>query len=181
MDMYDAKKNRIAWNSIFAMILYAVLISILMILVYAGARIYRSEDSDRQRASHIRKTTAYIENKLMEGDSAGGISVIKKEDKVSFGSDETDANGSADNDCRITGDALKIKEEDSNYATLIYLYDGKLCEELTRTGNGYDPKRASIICEADSFTVSEENGIITTVIDGNKSVYAIRSEKGTEK
>ena len=171
MDIYDNNKTRISWNSIFAMILYSVMIAILMVWVYSGARIYRAEDADRQQASQLRKTTAYIENKLMEGDSAGGIRVVSKDD---LGSD----NNVEDLNIwkTVSGDIIVIKEGDGTYSTLIYLNNGKLCEELTKTGAKCDPDMASVICNAGSFTVREKNRMIITDIDGNKSVYAIRSD-----
>ena len=171
MDMYDNNKSRISWNSIFAMILYTVMIAILMVWVYSGARIYRSEDANRQHASKVRKTTAYIENKLMEGDSSGWISVASKADLGVDDNSDTSVSGKT-----VSGDTIVIKEEDSSYSTLIYQYNGKLYEELTKTGTKFDPARASVICNAGSFTVREENGMIITDIDGEKNVYAIRSE-----
>lgn len=171
MDMYDNKKTRISWNSIFAMILYTVMITILLVWVYSGARIYRAEDADRQQSSQLRKTTAYLENKLMEGDSAGGISVVSKDDLGHAGKAEDLNTGKT-----VSGDTIVIKEGDGTYSTLIYLNDGKLCEELTKTGAKCDPDRASIICNAGSFTVCEKNRMIIADIDGNKSVYDIRSD-----
>ena len=67
------------------------------------------------------------------------------------------------------GTAVCVRETNSNYETRVYLYDGGLYKEFTRTELPMDPQNAERLCETESFTAEWENEQLLRVEADGKS------------
>ena len=74
---------------------------------------------------------------------------------------------------------LVIADEESGYASRLYLSHGHLVEDYAETGAALDPENAQIIGQTSVFTVEElTEGLLAVTTDAGRSLIRLRSQGG---
>lgn len=146
-----------SWTAGMLLGLYGLLIVALLLLVFAGARLYRGAERTRQENTTRRSATAYLQGKLVSYDMAEGLRI----EQGTFGS------------------VLYLQEPMEGYETRVYLHEGKLMEELSPVSRALDPDNADVICDLNSFTVTpQSDNLLLVTADGKQCYVCIGSEGG---
>lgn len=131
-------------TSSMLLILYALLITALLVLVVAGARFYGSAVDSKLLHSSRRSALSYIQSQLAAFESCPVALEPGPE-----------------------GDMLCIYEQDGQYVTRIYLSGGYLCTELSQPQTPAGPERGEKICALTEFTLTREpGGLLKITADG---------------
>ncbi|MDO4566973.1 MAG: DUF4860 domain-containing protein [Oscillospiraceae bacterium] len=137
--------------------LYAMIITAALVLTVFGGRVYAALSAGREENAELRSATSYLQNKLAAADREGGIIISEGPE----------------------GALLRLPEGDSGYETRIYLYEGRLLEELSREGSELAPQSAQAICEAESFSFELLSERLARLKAGeSEALVYIRSEGG---
>lgn len=140
--MNDSRENEKRQDAANA-VLWFVLIITLLAMTVMGAKCYLSAVNGKKQDDHIRETLAYLQSR---GDGSGKVTIKKSDD----------------------GDMLCFSEEDSALETRIYVYEGMLTEELTKTDAPSVPEKGQAICAVQSFEAELfDSGIVMITVDGN--------------
>lgn len=129
----------------FSLALFVLMLGCVLMLAMFGARVYGALTESQNRNKATRASLSYVAAHLRAADKTGAISV----------------------EPGPQGDALVLSdiEKDTGYETRIYVYDGQLVEEYTAEQNEFDPESAQAIAQTDTFTVTEEGGLVTVTTD----------------
>ena len=139
--------------------LFALYITGCLLLTTIGVASYKNIRAQSSEASNVRETLGYVVNKLRAGDIEGAVSV----------------------ETRFDAPALVIKYEGGDECeTLIYHYEGALYEMFRFTDSYIEPGFGTKLCEADSFEVTLEDGIVYLSCGGNTCCYALACGGGDE-
>lgn len=148
-----------SWTAGMLLGLYALLIVALLLLVFVGARLYRTTERTKRANSAQRNAVAYVQGKLAGYDEMGVVTL---------------KNGTY-------GTVLVLREKGDRYETKIYLYEGKLVEELSAAGSEIDPSRAVSVCAVNAFEVEQASPTLLQVrVDGQLCYVCIRNEGGVD-
>lgn len=137
-------------------LLHALLLIAALVLTIFGTSIYGMVTGRQEENYALRSTLAYVQTRLAAADRADGVSVAEGPE----------------------GCALVLQEGESGYETRIYLFEGQLREELSRCGSPYEPSWANCLAPVESFSVTEEGGLLRIDIDGRQALAALRTEGG---
>ncbi|MDO4483066.1 MAG: DUF4860 domain-containing protein [Clostridia bacterium] len=144
-----SKSHPIAGAAVFLLI--AVFAIMSMLTVSFSVQAYSSVQADLSLSADVRLMTGYITAKLRAGDTAGAIQVL-----------ETDA-----------GPALSISSGD--LTSVIYVYDGKLTEDILDEGDEFDPENGVAIASASSMHIEKEGQLIrVNLVDAEGSNHLIQ-------
>lgn len=121
-------------------------VAMVFLLATLGARGYRAVVDGSASNALERFYSFFLMNKLRAAESSDLV-----ETKTDFGID-----------------ILRIMDRtgESLYYTRIYCYNGSLMESLLEEGDVFDPALGEVLCEAESMTAKEENGLIVIRIVG---------------
>ncbi len=136
-------------------LIHALLLIAALVLTVFAARIYGSITEGREENNALRSTLAYVQTRLAATEYKDGVHVEE-------GSE---------------GSVLVLREGESGYETRIYLYEGQLREELSPCGSPLSPDEANCLTAAESFSITEEAGVLRISIDGRQALSALRTER----
>lgn len=120
----------------------------MLLTLSTGAAVYRKVQARVEESSAGRVGISYLSAKLHGGDSAGQAAA------GTFGG----------------VDAVYLYQElgGESYETILYVYDGWLRELFCERDGGLSPEDGETIAQAQSLTVTEENGLLSlTYVDGD--------------
>lgn len=137
------QKTKTKLSDLAALLVFGVFALCVLLVLLTGADVY-GKLVDRGQGAYTRRTAAqYLSTRIHQADQ-GAVTV---ED---FGG----------------LDALVLREEigGSAYLTRIYCYEGWLWELFTAEGGKFSPEDGQRLLEADSLSVSLENGLLSAEI-----------------
>lgn len=139
-----------------APILYTIIIIAVLVLSIIGANLCRDLAVGRDGNYKLRSSLSYIQNKISSADEEGGVRIATNDDST----------------------VLYLAEAEG-FETRIYLYEGNIVEELSLATSELSPALAQAVCEAETFTVSsEEGGVLKIEIDGLCAYSSVNSKGG---
>ena len=150
-------------DSLTGLVLFAVFAVCILMILLAGADVYRRL-TERDQSVYGRRTIAqYLTTRIRQADSGGSLRVEE------FGE----------------GDALVVAEEISGviYETRIYCSDGYIRELFAAADSGLTPQDGDRILQAESMELSEKDGMLEiriTAADGNIQVLSLYLRSGKE-
>ena len=156
------KKNHL--SGVGVLLVFAVFgVSVLMVLL-TGADAVKTL-SERDQESYARRTILqYITTRVRQGDERGRVSVRRMEDR----------------------DVLVLAEEIEGciYETLVYGYDGYLCELFAEADSGVELEFGELILPLEALGFSREGAHVRADVTfaggGRQSLtLALRSERGS--
>lgn len=125
---------------LFTIALFGVFAASALLVVLIGANVYKSTVRGMNANFNMQTSLTYVSAKVRQNDTENAISLGE-----------------------ISGlPALVLKQTvgENVYHTLIYEYDGKLCEIFTRADNPVTPSEGNAIMDVDSFNMEQlENGL----------------------
>jgi len=132
-------------DGLAALLLFGVFAVCVLAVLFTGASAYRRL-TERDQTSYNRRTCAqYIAQHLRQGDILGAVRV-------------DDLDGTA---------ALALEDEDGEYVTWIYCYDGYLMELYAAREGGFLPESGEQIMPAQSVGFDLEDGLLTVTLTGS--------------
>ena len=154
----DGASGRNDFDGLFSVALFMVFITVVLVSLLVGTRIY----------SRIDRQQAEID------DSRLGMSLLVNYVRA------TDAADSVGEGEGPEGKALVLMEHlrSGTYETRIYLYQGQIVEEYAPAGKPYAPAKASQIMESGSFKFDYTDGLLTITTDAGSAEVALRCAKG---
>ena len=127
------------------------------LLVIFGAQNYRGAVAAQHRNNDSRVLLSYVSTCIKGSDQTGCVRIREE-------------NGST---------VLEIADEESGYASRLYLTGGNLVEDYSETGSPLDPDNAQIIGQTSVFTVEQvTEGLLAVTTDAGRSLICLRSEGG---
>lgn len=150
-------------DGIFVLLLFALLAGSLLMVLLMGAGSYQRLAA-RDAASYERSTCLqYIVGKLRHGEQQDAISV-----ETFPGNDVS---------------TLSITQEldGSDYQTLIYVYEGKLCELFTATDTTLRPEDGNEVMPCAGLRFEEKNGLLAMhmqTADGEETTLRLALRTG---
>ena len=127
------------------------------LLVVFGAQNYRNAVA-AQHANNDSRVLLYYVSTCIKGSDQTGCVRIREEDGNTV---------------------LVISDEESGYASRLYLSHGHLVEDYAETGAALDPENAQIIGQTSVFTVEElTEGLLAVTTDAGRSLIRLRSQGG---
>lgn len=148
---------------LLVMLVFAVFMVSILIVLLTGADVVQGITERDQKSYDQRTAVQYIATRVRQADQTGGISVRTTE----------------------SGDRLVLTQEIEGtlFETMIYSYDGYLCELFCTSG--YDPGAAfgEKILPAEQFCAKDYGEYLKlelTSLDGEKCsmILSVRSERG---
>ncbi len=127
------------------------------LLVVFGARIYRDTVDSQTGNNDTRAVLAYLSAAVKSGDERGAVSIEPGDE----------------------GDILIILSdmEKPEYATKVYLYEGFLMEENTRTDSELNPAFAQKLGRTSTFQIEKQDGRLSIQTDEGNVLVCLRSER----
>ena len=141
-------KSRSSAGAVAVLIAACIFGAAMLISLVTGAGVYRQVQERTEAAAAERLGIAYITAKLHSHDTEDSIRA------GTFGD----------------GDAVYLLEsmDGLTYETILYVYNGWLMELFSEQGWELKPEAGQQIAEAQSLTVSEQDGLLRlTYVDGN--------------
>lgn len=132
------------------LLLYGMLIGALLILAVAGARCYARALENREAHTAQRSALSFIQSQV--ASSAG-------KDQVSLRQGPE-------------GQALCLREADSDYETRIYCYEGGLYSEFSKTDSPMTPELGERICDLSELELSWETERLLKISAQGRTAYA---------
>lgn len=141
------KTHRHTIDNVFVLILLTLFSAIAFLVVFIGAKEYRSIANSMSDNYKTRTVASYLQEKLNQNDAGKCISV------TSVG------------DCNAI--SIRRNINDSDYYTCIYCYDGYMWEITTQSSSSVNPGDGQKIIEACGFNAGyiTDNLIKLTVTD----------------
>lgn len=141
---------------LFSVLLMAVFFIALMGGLAAGASLYRSATTAQTRANELHLESGLLTNVIRGNDTAGTVSEGEGPE----------------------GPALVLTRTLSSgrYETRIYLYQGKLMQELSVAGRPYDPLGATELLSSKTFSFEVADGLVHIATDDGSFDVALRSD-----
>lgn len=139
------KRNEHSIEVIFALVLFLVFASgVLMTLLY-GANVYTGIQKQSSTAEDRKVSIPYIATKVRHYDESGSVSVAK------FGE----------------GDAVELDEsiDGKPYVTYLYVYKGKLMELFMEKDAGLDPSGGQNITDTSALRADMSGGVLTVTCE----------------
>lgn len=130
---------------VMLLLLHALLITALLLLTVAGARLYSAALNARDAHAARRLALSYIQSQTT-GFSGDRVSVQPGPE----------------------GDMLVLKEADGDYETRIFLYQGSLCADFSPAGSALNPEDGQRICALESLSLQLEDGLLRITAQGNE-------------
>lgn len=129
------------------MVLFAVLSFMLVLL---GKNTYTQIADNTEQNHELRILTSYIANKVRSGDSADNIQITNQ----------------------VSSGVLSIGEEDGEFRTCIYFYNGMLKEQLIGSNDTFTPENGEDLLAVSAFDCSLNNGLVNFSVQdkGGKSI-----------
>lgn len=154
--MNQRNENKHMVDVLFVIILFCVFAVSALILVMIGANVYKKTVNDMDLNFDSRTSFAYVTEKIRQNDAKDALSIRE------FGGN----------------DAICITKNynGTDYYTYLYYYDGYLREMNVRADSIIDPAMGSAILAIDSFTISQSNEHLYSVVietAGNESTIYI--------
>ena len=114
-------------TSMMLLILYGFLVSAMLLLTVAGVRCYGAASQRSNDHTARRSALSYVQT---QAAACGGSVILRTGPE---------------------GNALCLREPDSDYETRIYLYEGYLCTAFTRADLPIEPEGGERLCSAAGF------------------------------
>ena len=136
-------KQRHTFETVAALALICIFTVFALLLVMMGSQIYQKTASAMQDSGQVRTGLAYVGNKVRYGGT-DRVSVVEK-DGVS---------------------ALAIDEawEEVTYQTLIYPWEGYLCEQLVPAEGDIDWNAGERLVAVEDFRIETAEGLIRLTV-----------------
>ena len=160
---FQEKRQHIV-DLLFPIALFFVFAVSALTVILLAARIYRSVSLDASRHDTARTSLAYISEKIRQGDADGSISLGEFDGQTAL--------------------ILKQSNEDTDYYTYIYAYEGKLMELFVRDGTAAAASSGKLIMPVADFSMEQLDDSLfsftCTDTDGHSAriVAGIRSNAG---
>ena len=132
------------------LLLYGMLIAALLILAVAGARCYAGALEKREAHTAQRSALSFVQSQVAACAGKGQVSLRQGPE----------------------GQALCLKETDSDYETRIYCYDGGLYSEFSRADSALQPENGERICDLTALTFSWETDQLLKISAQGRTAYA---------
>lgn len=132
------------------LLLYGMLIGALLILAVAGARCYAGALEKREAHTAQRSALSFIQSQIAACAGKGQVSLTQGPQ----------------------GQALCLKESDSDYETRIYCYDGGLYSEFSQSDRQLSPENGERICDLAELDFSWENERLLKISAQGRTAYA---------
>ena len=150
-------------EGLMALLLFGVFAVCLMVVLLTGADSYQGLTRRDQASSDGRTCAQYLATRVRQADIDQSVTVGE------FGG----------------GDALCFTQSivGDDYVTRVYVYDGWLMELFCKADSNLEPEDGERIMTADSFSASEEDGLLRLAIapaDGEtvELLLSLRSGEG---
>lgn len=122
-------------DTLFVMVIFAVFaFSVLMVLTL-GAGVYRNINDMTHEQENERMALSYVRTKVRNSDNAGAVGLVSFDGRQ----------------------ALRISENigGTEYKTVIYVYDGWLCEIFTEASMTFSPQDGMPVVQVGDLQFSE--------------------------
>lgn len=145
-------------SRVFTAILFAFIVTFLLLLLLTGMSVYGHVNSQREASDNSRLGLSLIVNSVRMNDTA---------DAVSEGTGPE-------------GAALVLTEylEAGTYETRIYAYQGMIVEEYALAEREYVPDRARAIVASEVFSFEYAGGLLTIHTDMGDACVMVRGQGG---
>ena len=156
MTFKEDRKNPLGLYSIGIAALF--LLGFFLLIVF-GAQNYRNAVAAQHENNDSRVLLSYVSTCIRGNDQTGCVRIREE-------------NGNT---------VLVIADEESGYASRLYLSEGNLVEDYAETDAALDPANAQIIGETTVFMVEEvQEGLLCVTTDAGSSLIYLRSEGGVQ-
>lgn len=126
--------RRHAMGGLLLFLIYGMFAVFSLLLVVAGAGVYRRIVSVSEENTRVRAAFSYIANKVRIKGGAEDMVWLEERDGLPV---------------------LALVQDVEGYETCIYYYDGKLCEIFQEAGQAFSPEAGEKIMEAEDFKIEE--------------------------
>ena len=156
MTFKEDRKNPLGLYSIGIAALF--LLGFFLLIVF-GAQNYRNAVAAQHENNDSRVLLSYVSTCIRGNDQTDCVRIREE-------------NGNT---------VLVIADEESGYASRLYLSKGNLVEDYAETDAALDPANAQIIGETTVFTVEEvQEGLLCVTTDAGSSLICLRSKGGVQ-
>lgn len=129
------------------------------LLVVFGAQNYRNAVTAQHENNDSRVLLSYVSTCIRGNDQTGCVRIREEDGNT----------------------VLVIADEESGYASRLYLSGDDLVEDYAETDAALDPSNAQIIGKTSVFTVEEvQEGLLRVMTDAGTSLICLRSEGGVQ-
>lgn len=146
---YGSDSGRDMTNLLFTLLLLCAFAVMALIVVMTGADAYKRISADMSANSDLRIPLSYVASKVRQGDQAGAVSVVPREDTSAL--------------------VIESSDGDADYETWIYEYDGRLCEVTVEEGAGFELRDGIAILPVSEFRVDADESGLLTVTAGDQA------------
>lgn len=151
----QGKSKGISARRVFAALMFALIISVLLAAMLCGTRVYSVLQSNQSASNDARVALSLATNSVRANDSV---------DMVAVGSGPE-------------GRALILREA-SDFEKRIYLYQGHIVEEYALADAACTPEKATPLVASETFGFSYQNGLLTFTCDQGTSQVVLHSVRG---
>ena len=131
---------------------FTLLAMCLLAVLLGGVRIYRGLAERGQESFQRRTAMEFLETRLRQADSAGGVWL-----------------GAFDGTESREGDTLFLREtlEGEEYLTRVYCWDGQLRELFTPADSDCRPEDGEVLLPAEALRLSRDGTLLTALLTEN--------------
>ncbi len=142
-------------QGVFVFVLLGLFAVMSTLMVLLGAQMYRGTVERTARNNEDRVLGAYVRSMIRAQDTAGAVTV-------------EDYDG-------VRALAMTSVEEDTQFITWLYCYEGQLYELYTSGADTLSPEKGTAICPAGSFEPRIEGRLLTVdMTDGKGEAETVR-------
>lgn len=146
-------------SQIFSTLLMGVFFLALMLALLTGTIMYRSTSRAQMRSNDMHLQSGLLTNLVRNNDFAGALGTGEGPEGPALVLYRTLASGT--------------------YETRIYLYQGMIMQEFTKTGRPYNPGTATALFESKTFEFETDGQLLTLITDEGNSCVALRSNQSS--
>lgn len=132
------------------LVLYGMLIAALLVLTLAGARLYTAAVTAREAHAQQRSALAFVQSQVASCAGKGNVYLMDGPE----------------------GTSLCLREPDTDYETRIYLYEGGLYSEFSRSDSAIQPENGTKICDMTSFSAEWQSDRLLEITANGMTAYA---------
>lgn len=145
--MDNRKMVNHSMQGVFVFVLLGLFAVMSTLMVLLGAQMYRNTVDHAEANNEGRVLAAYVRSMIRAEDGADDVAIEEYDGTPVL--------------------ALSESVDGEDYVTWLYSYEGQLYEQFTSAGHDFEPLSGSVICPAQSFAPSLQNGLLTVdMVDG---------------
>ncbi|RRD96075.1 DUF4860 domain-containing protein [Clostridiales bacterium COT073_COT-073] len=128
-------KKAISTESLFVMILFMMFTISMVSMIISGKTSYGKILDEKEQTEKMRISTSYLRMKLKQNNQVNAVQIT--------------------HDTNSDMDLLEIYHdgEESEYKTIIYYYDGKICEAYLAEADSFTPELGEPVVDVDAETI----------------------------